>query len=213
MNLGDNLLEMRKRKGLSQEEVAEKLNVSRQTVSKWETNQSQPDFDKIRPLCALYDISANELIMEDNKESSSNTDRSIIKQDDGFRRKRKAKLIGLGIFLYFASIVWVMISIPVMVMDPIVSCAVFLLICGVATSVIVYSSIVYKKKDFVREKRKSESKPILRVIYTIVSLVFTCLYLYISFVTFAWHITWILWIVYGIVIEVIKLIYMLLEKE
>lgn len=213
MNLGDNLLELRKRKGLSQEEVAEKLNVSRQTVSKWETNQSQPDFDKIRPLCALYDISANELIMEDNKESSSNTDRSIIKQDDGFRRKRKAKLIGLGIFLYFVSIVWVMISIPVMVMDPIVSCAVFLLICGVATSVIVYSSIVYKKKDFVREKRKSESKPILRVIYTIVSLVFTCLYLYISFVTFAWHITWILWIVYGIVIEVIKLIYMLLEKE
>lgn len=212
MNLGDNLLEMRKRKGLSQEEVAEKLNVSRQTVSKWETNQSQPDFDKIRPLCALYDISANELIMEDNEDRSYNTD-SGIKQDDGFRRKRKAKLIGLGIFLYFASIVWVMISIPVMVMDPIVSCAVFLLICGVATSVIVYSSIVYKKKDFVREKRKSESKPILRVIYTIVSLVFTCLYLYISFVTFAWHITWILWIVYGIVIEVIKLIYMLLEKE
>ncbi len=213
MNLGENLLELRKRKGLSQEEVAEKLNVSRQTVSKWETNQSQPDFDKIRPLCALYDISANDLIMEDNEDRSYNTDSGIIKQDDGFRRKSKAKLIGLGIFLYFVSIVWVMISIPVMVMDPIVSCAVFLLICGVATSVIVYSSIVYKKKDFVREKRKSESKPILRVIYTIVSLVFTCLYLYISFVTFAWHITWILWIVYGIVIEVIKLIYMLLEKE
>ena len=213
MNLGENLLELRKRKGLSQEEVAEKLNVSRQTVSKWETNQSQPDFDKIRPLCALYDISANDLIMEDNEDRSYNTDSGIIKQDDGFRRKSKAKLIGLGIFLYFVSIVWVMISIPVMVMDPIVSCAVFLLICGVATSVIVYSSIVYKKKDFVRENRKSESKPILRVIYTIVSLVFTCLYLYISFVTFAWHITWILWIVYGIVIEVIKLIYMLLEKE
>ena len=50
-NLGEKLLELRKAKNLSQEEVAEKLNVTRQTVSKWETNQSTPDFDKIVPLC------------------------------------------------------------------------------------------------------------------------------------------------------------------
>ena len=49
MNIGEKIFELRKSRNLSQEEVAEKLNVTRQTVSKWETNQSTPDFDKIVP--------------------------------------------------------------------------------------------------------------------------------------------------------------------
>ena len=57
MNIGEKLFELRKSKNLSQEEVAEKLNVTRQTVSKWETNQSTPDFDKILPLCELFERS------------------------------------------------------------------------------------------------------------------------------------------------------------
>ena len=66
-NLGERLLELRKDKRLSQEEVAEKLNVTRQTVSKWETNQSMPDFDKIVPLCELYGITPNELFISSEK--------------------------------------------------------------------------------------------------------------------------------------------------
>ena len=62
MNIGEKLYELRKGKNLSQEEVAEKLNVTRQTVSKWETNQSSPDFDKILPICELFEISTEELI-------------------------------------------------------------------------------------------------------------------------------------------------------
>lgn len=43
MSLGNNLYNARKRRGLSQEEVAEKLGVSRQTISKWELNETLPD--------------------------------------------------------------------------------------------------------------------------------------------------------------------------
>ena len=43
MNIGEKLYELRKGKNLSQEEVADKLNVTRQTISKWETNASTPD--------------------------------------------------------------------------------------------------------------------------------------------------------------------------
>ena len=57
MSLGEKLLSLRKKKGLSQEEVADLLHVTRQTVSKWETDQSTPDFDKVVPICKLYDIS------------------------------------------------------------------------------------------------------------------------------------------------------------
>ena len=60
--LGEKLLDLRKSKGLSQEEVADKLGVTRQTVSMWETDHSTPYFDKIAPLCKLYDISADELL-------------------------------------------------------------------------------------------------------------------------------------------------------
>ena len=43
MNLGNSLFHARKKRGLSQEEVAQKIGVSRQTISKWETNETIPD--------------------------------------------------------------------------------------------------------------------------------------------------------------------------
>ncbi len=71
MNFGEKLYELRKEKKLSQEDVADKLNVTRQTVSKWETNQSTPDFDKVLPLCELFEISADELLSGNKKEENN----------------------------------------------------------------------------------------------------------------------------------------------
>ena len=53
---------LRKDKGLSQEELAEALFVSRQTVSKWERGQSLPDADNITSMCAFFGVSADELL-------------------------------------------------------------------------------------------------------------------------------------------------------
>ena len=53
MSLGQRLYDLRKTTGLSQEKAAEQLGVTRQTVSKWETDQTTPDFDKIIPICNL----------------------------------------------------------------------------------------------------------------------------------------------------------------
>ena len=62
MTLGEKLFVQRKKAGLSQEEVADKLDVSRQTVSKWETNQSTPELNKAKLLCQLYGVSYGYLI-------------------------------------------------------------------------------------------------------------------------------------------------------
>ena len=62
MSIGERLISLRKSKNLSQEQVADKLNVTRQTISKWETDQSMPDLDKIVPICELFDISTDELL-------------------------------------------------------------------------------------------------------------------------------------------------------
>lgn len=62
MNLGNNLFKARKKVGLSQEEVSEKLEVSRQTISKWETNEIVPDIYQAKKLAKIYNLSLDELI-------------------------------------------------------------------------------------------------------------------------------------------------------
>ena len=62
MGLGNNLFNARKKKGMSQEAVAEKLGVSRQTISKWETDETLPDIRQSKRLAVLYDLSLDELI-------------------------------------------------------------------------------------------------------------------------------------------------------
>lgn len=62
MCIGNSLFSARKRSGLSQEEVAEKLGVSRQTVSKWEQNETLPDIRQSKRLSDLYHVTLDELI-------------------------------------------------------------------------------------------------------------------------------------------------------
>lgn len=62
MSLGKSLFNARKKSGLSQEEVAEKLGVSRQTISKWETDETLPDIRQSKKLAVLYHLTLDELI-------------------------------------------------------------------------------------------------------------------------------------------------------
>lgn len=64
MKLSEKILSLRTARGLSQGDLAEKLEVSRQSVSKWETGQSTPDLDKIIKLADLFGVSVDELVRE-----------------------------------------------------------------------------------------------------------------------------------------------------
>ena len=64
MTLAEKILHLRTQLGLSQLELAEKLGVSRQSVSKWETGQSVPDLEKLIKLADLFGISVDELVRE-----------------------------------------------------------------------------------------------------------------------------------------------------
>lgn len=79
MNLGNNLFQARKKSGLSQEAVAEKLGVSRQTISKWETDETVPDIYQSKRLAKLYNLSLDELIEFDVDEKEIE---EIIKNTD-----------------------------------------------------------------------------------------------------------------------------------
>ena len=62
MSLGNSLFNARKKSGLSQEAVAEKLGVSRQTISKWETDETLPDICQSKKLSTVYHLTLDELI-------------------------------------------------------------------------------------------------------------------------------------------------------
>lgn len=83
MKLSDNLKRIRKENNLSQEQLAEKLGVSRQAVSKWESEQSFPEMDKLLLICKTFNYNIDELMNEnvkevdENKQSKINSNRYI----------------------------------------------------------------------------------------------------------------------------------------
>ena len=203
MDLGKNLYNLRKNKNLSQEEVAEKLNVTRQTISKWETNESKPDFDKILPICELFNITTEELLIGINTEKKELNETINNKNTDSEIIKKRAIFISIGTFLYFLSLVLIICTEEINI-SPIIGVSGFFLICGVATSLIVYQVIVYSKKQIKEEKKESRKA---KLITETIAIIFLIIYLLISFITFAWHITWIIWLIYAIIENIIKIIF------
>jgi transcriptional regulator with XRE-family HTH domain len=65
MILADKIIDLRKKSGMSQEELAQKLGISRQSVSKWEAARSVPDMDKVLKLSDLFDVSCDYLLRDD----------------------------------------------------------------------------------------------------------------------------------------------------
>lgn len=202
MNLGEKLYQLRKTKNLSQEEAAEKLNVTRQTISKWETNQSTPDFDKIIPLCNLYKISTDELLTNQLKEKRQN-----IEQDDQNEIKvKRARAVSISIFLYFISIIWIIIGESIEEINDNILVGIFMFICALATVNITYQFMSTSSKIDQKPKKKYKD------IDSILKMTFLIIYMVISFITMAWYITWLIWIVYILVIKIIHLILELREK-
>ena len=201
MKKGEKIYQLRKSHNLSQEELANELNVSRQTVSKWETGESSPDFDKIVPLCEVFGITTEQLLRDkkiekDAKESNVDVPKAI--------------MICISIFLYFIALISIIVAEEVFHLNDGVSIGIFFFINAIATVLIVFAFMTRPSNK--KHEDEIEKTPVGKSIISITSLLFVCIYLLVSFLTGAWHITWLIWIVYSIVVEIIKLIFRLKEK-
>mgnify|MGYP001624395046 CR=1 FL=1 len=249
MTLGERLLGYRTNIGMSQEKLAEKIGVSRQTISKWETNQSTPDFDKILPLCEVLGITTEELIKgekevknaepEEIKQENENAKKEYMQK----RNKKKAIVLSVSIFLYCIATFALPYMVEVLRYEDAHAVMIWATLCTIATVIIIYFFVAYpniykedkEKKgikedieeinDAIEEIEKlddgrikieavgAESKTEALAIQ-IVATLFLIIYLFVSFLTGAWHITWILWIVFIFVELIIKLIFSMKgEKE
>lgn len=64
MTIGEKIQDLRRRSGMSQDALAEKLEVSRQAVSKWERDEALPEMDNIVRLCQLFGVSTDYLLLD-----------------------------------------------------------------------------------------------------------------------------------------------------
>lgn len=215
MNLGEKLFELRKAKNLTQDEVAEKLNVTRQTVSKWETNQSTPDFDKIVPISELFEIGVEELLtgkkeeqQEKNEEQEEKKEKVLTKQE---AKEKSAKVVSGSIFIYILAVALIMILVPVKHVNPIIASSIFLILIGWATARIIKNYMSMPKFEKTKEEKKEEK--IIKQINGIIGSICVALYFIVSFVTMAWHVTWVIFIINGLICQVVKLIFMLKGDE
>lgn len=113
MTIGEKITNMRNALGLSQEALADKLSVSRQSVSKWEMDQAQPQIDKILQLCELFNVSTDELLYDKidiNRSPAGTPIKNKYFGTDGFRGEANLNLTSMqaykvGRFLgwYFSS--------------------------------------------------------------------------------------------------------------
>ena len=206
MSLGEKLLKLRKKKGLSQEEVADILHVTRQTISKWETDQSMPDFDKVVPICNLYEISTEELF-HDEVSTPREVEEVRIENTTTYQNynRKKALFTTVAVMLYILSVV-VIIFFSTVLRSPIVGVCVFFIVIAVATGLLIYIEMM---KPFTNEKKKEKvltrEDRLYKRITSVLALFVLAIYLIVSFLTMAWGVTWILWIVYALLTEIIKL--------
>ena len=95
MKFGENLYNLRKNAKMSQEKLAEKMSVSRQSISKWENGESYPEMDKILKLCNIFHCKINDLVHEDLTDINS-LDEEIIMNVVKFNKKKQNQVKSLS---------------------------------------------------------------------------------------------------------------------
>ena len=190
MNLGEKLKQLRKDNNLTQTELSDKLKVSKSTITKWENNTLVPSNDNLEELSKLYKIDSEELI---------NLFKNDIKEKKN-KIQMKAKNISLCTLIYFVSFIWLLIGTIGYNLNPILVISIFLTLCAISTSIVVYTIINYK--DNIKVINNSYTNNI----YLMITLI---IYLIISYKTNAWYITWIIWVIYVLLCEIKRLINML----
>ena len=84
MTIGEKLINLRNAAGMSQDALAEALSVSRQSVSKWETDQVMPQIEKIMQICKLFSVSADDLL-DDGKVIGMGNHAQLMESCDEYR--------------------------------------------------------------------------------------------------------------------------------
>ena len=109
MNLGECIYKLRTEKNMSQGDLADALEVSRQSISKWETNASVPELDKLVRLSELFGVSLDELVLNKRQKEITEPQQPRVIYVEKSVSHAPRKIVG-AVLLCFAAVVWLMVS-------------------------------------------------------------------------------------------------------
>lgn len=166
MTLAEKIVYLREKRRMSQEELAKLLNVSRQTLAKWESGEKMPEIDKIVALSGIFAITADELIRDSvsiNGEKIQRKKRHVSygEAEDYIKAKfRSAYMIAIATFIIILSpgIMLILMSLPYVssVAEPLavaLGMTALLLLVALSVGIYVYSYLVTGKYDYVTKER------------------------------------------------------------
>ncbi len=108
MKIGNKLSQLRKLSGMTQEQLAEKINVSRQTISKWESDSTSPDLESIVKISRIFHVSLDDLLTDADTGVTNRNDEQITLEDlmkiNLHNRKMTLLLIGGLIFIMVSAL-------------------------------------------------------------------------------------------------------------
>ena len=106
VKIGKFLQELRKEKGLTQEQLAEKMNVARRTVSRWETGSNMPDLDILIELADYYEVDLREILSGERKSEHMNKElKETVLQVADYSNEEKARLMRKMHWLFVAGLI------------------------------------------------------------------------------------------------------------
>lgn len=110
MDFGEQFRKIRKERGLTQEQVASKLNVSRQAISNWENNKNLPDLEMVVEISIAFDISIDQLILGGEDNMNNMTEKLIKDGSENRRAKMNLTSIIIGAVLLFFGVFCIFIK-------------------------------------------------------------------------------------------------------
>lgn len=166
MILADKIIELRKKNGWSQEQLAQKLNVTRQSISKWEGAQSVPDLQKIILLSEIFGVTTDYLIKDEIEEEFLNEDVDLKVRKVTLTEAKEflnikhtnAKLMALGVFLCIISPVWLFILLSLgdkIIAENLataVGLSILMILVAIATGIFIYCEEKTKKFDYIENE-------------------------------------------------------------
>lgn len=113
MTTGEKILRMRKARGWSQEELASRISVTRQAVSRWESDYAKPDTDKVIALCDLFGISADYLLRDSSAVDAVLTGAASA-QKETRREFTASQALGFGLFALALVLLFAMVLVGIL---------------------------------------------------------------------------------------------------
>lgn len=236
MILADKIIDLRKKNGWSQEELAEKLGVSRQAVSKWESAQAIPDLGRVLAMADLFSVTTDYLLRDENEAptpaavedgaSESSVRRVSMEEASAFLAlcRKQAPTRALAVSLCVLSPVPLLMILsrtgegPAAGVGSIIGVVILLLLAMVAVAVSLFVRVgmvqgsfqrLLEEGDYTREGKRVARSPIVPIYWCLV----TAVYLAWSFITMAWDRTWIVWPVAGVLFAAVMGIIRMTHKE